>query len=195
MNQIQQIEPSQATGKNKELFSAVQGKLGIVPNLMRVLGNSPAALEGYLALSGALATGLLSGKLREQIALAVAEINACGYCLSAHTLLGGKAGLSRDEIFAARRSSAADAKADAAIKLARTITVQHGQISDGDLQSARDAGLSDAEVIEVVEHVALNILTNYTNNVARTVIDFPEVKPGDIESETPAACTAPGCSH
>jgi uncharacterized peroxidase-related enzyme len=188
MNRIHQTDPTTSTGKAEQLFTAVKGKLGFVPNMMRVLGNSPAALEGYLNLSGALASGVLAPKLREQIALAVAEINGCGYCLSAHTLLGGKAGLAAGEILAARNSAAADSKSDAALKLARAVTLQRGIIADSDLQAARVAGLNDAEIVEVVQHVALNILTNYTNNVAQTVIDFPEVKPGKLE-----ACTTEGC--
>jgi uncharacterized peroxidase-related enzyme len=188
MNRIHQTDPTTSTGKAGQLFTAVQGKLGLVPNMMRVLGNSPAALEGYLNLSGALAGGVLAPQLREQIALAVAEINGCGYCLSAHTLLGGKAGLATDEIISARKSAATDSKSDAALKLARAITLQRGVIADSDLQSARAASLNDAEIVEVVTHVALNILTNYTNNVAQTVIDFPEIKPGKLE-----ACTTEGC--
>jgi uncharacterized peroxidase-related enzyme len=192
MNRIHQTDPATSTGKAEQLFTAVQDKLGFVPNLMRVLGNSPAALEGYLNFSGALAGGVLAPQLREQIALAVGEINGCGYCLSAHTLLGGKAGLASDEILAARKSSAADSKSDAALKLARAVTLQRGMIADSDLQAARSASLNDAEIIEVVQHVALNILTNYTNNVAQTVIDFPEVKPGKLEACTTESC---GCGQ
>jgi len=190
MNRIHQTDPTTSTGKTGQLFSAVKSKLGFVPNMMRVLGNSPAALEGYLNFSGALAGGMLAPQLREQIALAVGEINGCGYCLSAHTLLGGKAGLEAHEILAARKSAATDSKSDAALKLARAVTLQRGVIADSDLQAARVAGLNDAEIIEVVQHVALNILTNYTNNVAQTIIDFPEVKPGKTESEP---CTTEGC--
>ncbi|MGH8047806.1 MAG: carboxymuconolactone decarboxylase family protein [Chthoniobacterales bacterium] len=187
MNRIHQPDPTQATGKTKQLFGAVESKLGFVPNLMRVLGNSPAALEGYLGLNSTLAGGVLPAKLREQIALAVAEINGCGYCLSAHTVLGGLAGLTPDDILAARSASAANAKSDAALKLARAVTLQRGHIADSDLHAARSGGLGDAEIVEVVQHVALNILTNYTNNVARTVVDFPEVKPGEIPTALAAA--------
>ncbi len=187
MNRIHQIDPATATGKTQQLFAAVKGKLGMVPNLVRVFGNSTAALEGYLGLSGALAGGVLPAKLREQIALAVGEINGCGYCLSAHTLLGGEAGLGQDDILAARRATAANDKSDAALKFARAVTLQRGHIADSDLQAARSAGLDDAEIVEVVGQVALNILTNYTNNVARTVIDFPEVKVGEFEPATAVA--------
>ena len=65
----------------------VKKQLGSVPNLFRVIANSPAALEGYLGLSGALGKGALDARTRERIALAVAESNGCGYCLSAHTYL------------------------------------------------------------------------------------------------------------
>jgi len=126
-------------------------------------------------------------KLRESIALAVSEINGCGYCLSAHTLSSGKAGLSQEDILAARRSIAADDKADAALKLARAIALQRGHIANEDLQNARAAGLNDAEIVEVIQHVALNTLTNFTNNVAKTVLDFPEVKPGELEFHPAAA--------
>jgi uncharacterized peroxidase-related enzyme len=179
MNRIHQPDPTQATGKTKTLFDAVQSQLGFVPNLMRVLGNSPAALEGYLGLNRTLVGGALPAKLREQIALTVGEINGCDYCLSAHTLLGSHAGLTAEDVLAARRATAADDKSDAGLKLARAVTLQRGQIADTDLQAARSAGLNDAEIIEVVQHVALNILTNYTNNVARTVIDFPAVEPAE----------------
>ena len=83
MNLINQVEPAQATGKTKQLFDAVKAKLGAMPNMFRVLGTAPAALEGYLNFSGALAGGGFNAKVREQIALAVAESNLCGYCLSA----------------------------------------------------------------------------------------------------------------
>src|ERR1700677_4883268 len=98
MSGIQQIDPATATGKARQLLDAVQSHLGIVPNLTRVLANSPAALEGYLNFSGALAGGSLNARVREQISLAVAESNLCGYCLSAHTFIGGKVGLTEKEI-------------------------------------------------------------------------------------------------
>lgn len=193
MNRIHQTDPNIATGKAKPLFDGVQKALGFVPNLMRVIGNSPAALKGYLGLNRALSHGVLPAPLREQIALTVGENNGCGYCLSAHTLLGSKAGLSQDDILAARSATAANDKSDAALKFARAVTLQRGHIADTDRHAARSAGLNDAEIVEVVQHVALNILTNYTNNVARTVIDFPEVKPGELEPAAAETCTATGC--
>src|SRR5260221_9044833 len=179
MNRINQIDPAQATGKTKQLLDAVRTNLGVVPNLTRVLANAPSALEGYLNFSGALAGGSLSAKVREQIALAVAEGNECSYCLSAHTFIGGKVGLTEKDIADARHAYAAAEKTDAILKLARSIVGQRGEVSDTDLLRARTAGLTDSDVVETVANVALNIFTNYVNHVARTVVDFPEVKPGN----------------
>ncbi len=178
MNRIAQLDPKAVTGKTKQLFDAVQSKMGVVPNLMRVLGNAPAALEGYLNFSGALAQGSFDGKLREQIALTVAEANLCSYCLSAHSFIGSRLGMSVGDIDSARNASASVAKNDAVLKLARSIVLQRGEISDSDVSVARAAGLGDGDIMETVANVALNILTNYVNHVARTVVDFPAVVPG-----------------
>jgi uncharacterized peroxidase-related enzyme len=181
MSRITAINPVQATGKAKQLLDAVQSKLGLTPNLTRALANSPAALEAYLNFSGALASGALHASVREQIALAVAEMNLCAYCLSAHTAIGAMVGLKPEVITGARSASAADPKTDAILKLARAIVVQRGEISEGDFDSARQAAITDGEVAEVVANVALNIFTNYFNHVAQTDIDFPKVEPG-VES-------------
>jgi uncharacterized peroxidase-related enzyme len=178
MNRITQLDPTQATGKVKDLLAGVKAKLGIVPNLHRVFGNSPAALEGYLNFSGALAGGVLSAKLREQIALAVAEINYCGYCLSAHTYIGGLVGLSEREITDARKVTASDERTAAILAFVRSITVQRGELGEAEFTALRAAKLTDEEIVEIVANVSINILTNYLNRVALTVVDFPEVKPG-----------------
>jgi len=178
VNRVRQVDPAQATGKSRELFDLVRDECGSVPNLVRVLGNSPAALEGYLDFNRALATGVLGARVREQIALAVAEINYSSYSLSAHTYLGGRVGLTEREIVDARRVSATDGHSAGILNLARAIAVQRGVLSAGDLKAARSANLTDAEIVECVSNVALNVLTNYLNHVAQTVVDYPEVTPG-----------------
>jgi len=171
---IQPVDPEDVTDKTRHLLEQVQAKVGLVPNLFRVLANAPAALEGYLNFDGALAGGTLNDKIREQLALAVAESNLCDYCLSAHAFLGQRVGLTPEEIENAIRSCAADPKTDAILKLARAIIVQRGEISDSDLRSARAAGLSDGEIIETAANVALNIFMNYMSHAARLPIDFPQ---------------------
>ena len=195
MNRITQFDPAQATGKAKQLLDAVPSKLGIVPNLTRVLANAHAALEGYLNFTGALASGTLHAKVREQIALAVAEGNLCSYCRSAHTFIGGKTGLTEKDIADARQTNASSDKTDAILKLALSILVQRGEISDGALKTARAAGLTDGDIVETTANVALNIFTNYINHVARTVGDFPEVKPGEIAAPAEAGATGCDCGN
>lgn len=176
MTRLKPINPETATGTTKELFNAVQGKLGSVPNMMRTMANSDAVLEGYLNLSGALAKGKLSSRTGELIALAVSEANSCDYCLAAHTFIGEKL-LKTDAavLEAARNADSADPKTDAILKFAKTLVDKKGLVSDADVDDAKQAGVSDAEIAETVAHVALNTLTNYFNNTANTAIDFPAV--------------------
>ena len=157
-------------------LDAVKKQLGVAPNLFRVIANSPAALDGYLGLNAALAKGALDARTRERIALAVAEVNGCGYCLAAHSYLGKTlAKLDEAEIAANRRGGSHDAKADAAVRFAVQVVNARGHVGDADLTAVRAAGFSDAQVIEIVLHVALNTLTNYVNEVAGTEVDFPAV--------------------
>jgi AhpD family alkylhydroperoxidase len=145
---------------------------------MKVVGQSPAALEGYLSLNGALAKGVLDVKVRERIALAVAEFNRCTYCLSAHTYLAQHAAkLDAAEIALARDGHANDSRTDAALIFARAVLERRGAVEDADLAAARQAGLEEPALLEIVVNVALNVLTNYVNNVAQTTVDFPVVEP------------------
>ena len=160
----------------RPLLEAVKTQMGSVPNLFRAVANSPAALEGYLGLNGALAKGSLDSKTRERIAIAVAEVNGCGYCLSAHTYIGKNvAKLDDAEITANRSGASNDLKANAAVRFAVKVVNARGHVSDTDIAAVKAAGFDDAQVVEIVLHVALNTLTNYVNEVAKTEIDFPVV--------------------
>ncbi len=161
---------------SRPLLDAVKKQLGVVPNLFRLVANSPAALKGYLGLMDALGKGALPAPTRERIALAVAEINGCSYCLSAHTYLGKNlAKLDDAEMAANRNGGSNDPKADAAVRFAAKVVRQRGHVSDEDVRAVKLAGYDDAQVIEIVQHVALNTWTNYINEVAKTEIDFPVV--------------------
>jgi uncharacterized peroxidase-related enzyme len=166
-----------APAASQPLLEAVNKQLGVVPNLFRMVGNSPASLEGYLGLMGALGKGELSAQTRERIALAVAEINGCDYCLSAHTYLGKNvAKLDDAEITANRHGGSNDPKAAAAVLFAKQVASARGRVSDTDVGAVKAAGYSEAAVIEIVLNVALNVWTNYINTVADTDIDFPVVR-------------------
>lgn len=183
MPRIAPIDTAHADADVQATLLAVKAKVGMVPNLFSTFAQSPAVLSGYLALSDALGKGVLTAKQREIVSLAVAQANECHYCLSAHTLMGKGAGLSPEGIRKAREGKA-DSTIDAAVaSFARRVVDTRGQVSDADLAAVRSAGLRDAHIIEIIGNVAINVLTNYTNNVALTNIDFPKV---DVEL-SPAA--------
>ena len=161
---------------SRPLLEQVTKQLGSAPNLFRLVAQSPAALEGYLGLSGALGKGRLPAATRERIALAIAEFNGCAYCLSAHTYLA--ASLPDEEIAANRAGRSNDARADVAVRFALKVAATRGHVAHEDLTALRAADYDDALIIEIVQHVALNIWTNYLNEVAGTEIDFPAVAPG-----------------
>lgn len=176
MARIQPINRNEASGQLATTLDAVKAKIGVVPNLFGTFAQSPAVLNAYLGFSEALTHGNLTAKQREVIALAVGQTNSCQYCVSAHALLGKGAGLSPEAIKDARSGISTDPLNDALAKLAIKIVSQRGVLSDADLSEARSNGITDALVVEVIAHVALNTLTNYTNHIAATEIDFPVVQ-------------------
>jgi len=175
MQVIQAIDPTETTGKAKNLLDSVKAKFGTVPNMMKTMVNAPAVLEGYLNFSSALNTGTLPAKVREQIALTVADANNCEYCLSAHTAIGKMVGLSQQEITSSRHAVADNLKTDAILKLAHLIVNNRGEVGEKEIEKARQVGVSSEEITEIVANVALNIFTNYFNHIAQTEIDFPKV--------------------
>ena len=176
MARVSVIDPATATGEAGQLLAAVQGSLGMVPNFIRVLANSPAALNAFLGLHGISGSGALDPRTRERIALAVAEQNACQYCVSAHTAIGRKTGLDNGEILANRQGRSADPKAEAALVFARALVEHTGQVSKAEFDAVRNAGHSDAEIIEIITHVAMNIFTNLLGKSTQVEIDFPKIE-------------------
>lgn len=175
MSRIQPIQPTEASDKSKKLLDGVQRGLGMVPNMVKTMAHSPATLAGYVNFNQAL-SGALTPALREQISLAVAGINGCDYCASAHTLLGRNVGITEEELAANLAATSHDEKTQAGLTFAQRIVEQHGQVTDDDLMLARTAEYTEAQVVEIVAVVSLNIFTNYLNLVAETEIDFPVVE-------------------
>jgi uncharacterized peroxidase-related enzyme len=170
------IEAAPATAH--ALLAAVNKQLGSVPNLFRIVANSPAALEGYLGLNGALAKGQLDARTRNRIALTVADVNGCRYCLSAHTYLGRNlAKLDEAEMRENQRGASSDPKANVALAFAAKLTRERGHVSEADVAALKRAGYDDGQIVEIIAHVALNTLTNYINSALATEIDFPIVAP------------------
>ncbi|HCW07814.1 MAG TPA: peroxidase [Cytophagales bacterium] len=177
MQKINALDPATTTGKSKDLFKAIQGKLGMVPNMMRTMGNSPAVLNGYLSFSGALASSSVGAKLGELIALTVANANICDYCNAAHTFIGEKlVGIDATTLELAKEGRSDDAKTQSALTFAKTLVTKKGKVSDADINAVKNAGYDDAAIAEIIAHVALNIFTNYFNNTANTTVDFPKTR-------------------
>ncbi|GGX08784.1 carboxymuconolactone decarboxylase family protein [Undibacterium macrobrachii] len=175
MSRIHLVTNETATQEQQALFDAIQSQLGVVPNFLKIFANSPVALKSFLGLYGVANEGSLDPLTRERIALAMAQQNSCEYCLSAHTALGKKAGLSNDEITANRAGSSQDAKAAIAVKLAHSLAEHKGEITTAELIEARNAGFTDGDIVEIITHVGMNILTNILGKASRVEIDFPKV--------------------
>jgi uncharacterized peroxidase-related enzyme len=175
MSRIATIDPDVADNGLRQQFDAIHKQLGMVPNLMRTMAQSPSALSAYLAFGSALRGGTLHAALQEQIALAVAEINTCDYCLSAHSALGRRVGLTEEQLLQSRDGRDADPSVAAALQFARAILDRRGDVSDQDIARVRAAGFSEAAIVEIIAQVALNVFTNYFNRAAQTDIDFPQV--------------------
>jgi uncharacterized peroxidase-related enzyme len=157
----------------RPFLQEAQDRVGRVPNLLKMLANSPAALTGYRALRSALAESSLSAATRRRITLAVTEVNGCDYCRSANIYFGRQSDLDDAELTANRNGASNDMQADAAVRLAAKITRERGHVTDADVAAFKAAGYSDGELIELVLQVSLTTMTNYLNEVAGTEIDFP----------------------
>jgi len=182
LSRLPLVDRPLATGSLKTVLDGVQKQLGGVPNFLLALANSPPALEGVLALSGKLGAGALDPKIAERVALVLAETNSCDYCVSAHSSLADRVGLDEEEILAARRGGSSDAKADAAVRFAKSVVENRGDVTTAELGALRDVGFSEGEIIEIIAHVGLNTLNNYIGRIGQIEIDFPKAPALDATS-------------
>ncbi|MBT2305039.1 peroxidase-related enzyme [Variovorax paradoxus] len=176
MSRINLVNDAAATDETKALLSEIHGAFGATPNMFRAVANSPAALRSMWGSFGALGGGVVSAQLGEQIAVAIADRNACNYCLAAHTALGRKAGVSAVDMTAAQAGNSSDPQTAAALRFALKLVDTRGQVGEADVQALRAAGLDDAHIVEILAHVALNLFTNYVNVALDVPVDFPGVK-------------------
>jgi len=175
MSRINTVTQETATAEQSALLTAIQAQLGMVPNFLKIFANSPAALRAFLGLHSIASEGSLDLATRERIALSVAQQNSCEYCVSAHTAIGRKAGLNSAEMEANRAGSSQDAKAAVAVKLARSLIEHQGDITTAELTEARKAGYTDGDIVEIITHVGMTLLTTILGKASRVEIDFPKV--------------------
>ena len=177
MQRLNSVNPELAEGRTKVLLDSVQQTFGTVPNTVKVIANSPAALESLLGFLQAMGSAEIGEKLHNQVKLSVSEANACDYCTSLLTAVGPQAGLTADDILAGRKSSSEDLRTDAALKFAQAVLKNQGRVSDGELAAVREVGFSDGEIVEIVSSVVLGCFTNFLNHVADTELDMPQAEP------------------
>lgn len=175
MNRIEMVKPESASGERKEILAQIQKTFGTVPNMFKVIGNSPAALKMMWAGFGALGAGKIGAQLGEQIAVAVANVNRCEYCLAAHTALGKGAGLSAETMSQAQAGQSNDARTQAALTFAIKLVKERAHVSENDIKTLHQAGFDDEEIAELLAHVALSLFTNYTNVAFDVPVDFQKV--------------------
>lgn len=175
MNRVPLIDRNASTPERANLLGSIHAAFGATPNMFRAVANSPAALTSMWASFVALGGGVIDAKLGEQIAVAVANRNACEYCLAAHMALGRKAGVSAEQMKDAQAGHSTDPGTHAALQFALKLVEHRGQVSDEDIRTLRDAGFGDEQLVEIIAHVALNLFTNTVNIALAVPVDFPAV--------------------
>lgn len=175
MSHIAHLSDEEATPDIAAIFRDARKAMGKVPNLFRVMAQAPAVLDLFWDGKAALADGILPQVVQEQLAITIATANGCDYCLAAHSGGARAAGASVEDVAAAQLGKASDPHVEAILSFARSVNASHGRPGGALLEEARKAGLSDAEILETVAHVAINILTNSINNLVETTLDFPRV--------------------
>lgn len=177
MDRMDKGKSDQANKTPAELLEAVRAQLGMVPNILKDMAPSPTVLKSYLGLNESLAEGVLNPKLREKIALTIAQAHNNEYCLAIHAALGKSVGLSADEIQDARRGSSPDPRTNAALRFVRSLLEASGPIPKAGVHQLEKAGFVQAEIGEILAHVSLNLFTNFYTEAMKPPLDFPKADP------------------
>ena len=175
MNPFNVPAREQVSPENQLNFDNLKKALGMVPNLYATIALSTHGLSRYLAFQGAKTS--LNNKEKEAVNLVVSQVNGCRYCQSAHTVLGGLNGLSKEEILLIRRGSSTNKKLHALVALAKSITGKKGRVSDQELDEFYSAGYNNENLVDLILQISDKIAMNYLHNLTEIPIDFPEAEP------------------
>lgn len=190
MQRLTSINPQFAQGRTRELFDTVERAFGTVPNTVKVMANSPAVLDSFVAFGTAMGGAKIGEKLHNQVKLTTSEANSCDYCTSILCAIGPNAGLTADDILGGRTGSSADHRTEAALQFAQAVLDNRGKVTDAQLAAAQAAGFDDGEIVEIVASVVLGCFTNFLNNVADTELDIPRAEPVPAH----ASCSSGACA-
>lgn len=171
MTQFEVPKKEAVSAKNQEVFSSLEKALGGVPNLYATMAYSASGLSKYLAFQNAPSS--LSIKEKEAIHLVVSQVNDCKYCLSAHTLIAKMNGFPDEEILKIRSGNATDAKLDALVTFAKSVTENKGRVPEGITAAFFAAGYDKGNMVDVIMQVSDKIASNYLHNLTQVPVDFP----------------------
>jgi AhpD family alkylhydroperoxidase len=186
------VDPASASGEVKRLLELNSLLYGVIPNMVRTMALSPPVLRGFTGLLTSLTEGKLTARLREQIALAVADANRSQYCVSMHTTLGAAAGLSEADLTNARLAIGSDSRSVAALRFVRAVVDGRGELTDDEFAVLQRAGFDHEEIVEILGNIVASSFTNYFNKAARVEIDFPIA---GIPIASPSRRVKPSGSH
>ena len=175
MAKIPPLVLEDSSGKARALLDTAQERWGMVPNVLKTLANSEAALEAWVHFTIAMEGTSLTAELREKVSLAVSEANGSEYCLRLHAALGRAAGLTEEEICDSRLGRSTSSRTEAALAFAKALLATHGHAGEEAFQRLRKAGFRNGEIVELTVLVAMNVFSNYLTLTAGTVPDFPPV--------------------
>jgi uncharacterized peroxidase-related enzyme len=171
---IKPVKFEDATPRQREVLEEIRSSLGKVPNLYATFAHAPNVVGALLAFQSALSEGGLSARDRDLIDLHVSQLNGCAYCVSAHTVLAAANKLSGAEILRIRDGQGESPRDSAILALARRVAKSGGLGAGAEIAQAREAGLSDSEIVEVIAATGLRSLVNAVGLAAGTEIDWPK---------------------
>lgn len=172
MSELKIHDETTAPPAARPLLEQVKHANGIIPNMLGVLAENPAALEGYLNLSRIFDSAGFSPLERQVVQLTVSIENACHFCVAAHSAAAAAEGLDASVIEAVRTNQRiTDTRLDALRVFTRRMVHQRGFVSDTDVSVFLNAGWEKAAILGVVLGVALKTVSNYANHVAETPLN------------------------
>jgi alkylhydroperoxidase/carboxymuconolactone decarboxylase family protein YurZ len=172
---MQLADTSKLTGKSQELLAGIEKSNGMVPNVLKQMANSPAALEAFLASRDILAKGLLAPKMRLLIGILVAETYSCEYMLSARISQAKAAGMTDEEIRDGKDQSSKDPKFDRGLQFVRNLILRHGELPASEMAELKTAGFSEGEIVEMIAQTSSDMQVYYMVQIANPASDFPSV--------------------
>jgi uncharacterized peroxidase-related enzyme len=165
-------DPSTAPTDSTETLDRVQKSWGLIPNLHRVLAESPAALEAYATLWSIAEKTAFTPQERNIAYIAIIYENECTYCMAGHTNLSRMAKVEPEAITAVREGRPiADPKLQALRQFAAKVTRNRGVVSEADVSTFKAAGYDNRAMLDVLVLAATKLISNYTNHLAQTPLD------------------------